>query len=222
MVANWKIHDSRDSWPAGFGWPPRDDGYNDTSSRAGPGLLGRCGRCVGRGTARRSCVCVSPWGSREGGRQFPIRGPRGSRLDPSCRCSRAPGRPVKSPSTAAWLTAGRRVGLDRHVTGLFTALFIAVAYYTIFRLPFHFPPTRMITSTSLVFGFNNSVALACVVLLIAAGCLVLRPTPMFGWFDRKRLGWLSTFMRMTPVCPVPGHGRYVRQPAMRGTAFDGR
>src|SRR6266567_1328448 len=83
------------------------------------------------------------------------------------------GRPVKFPSTPTWFTAGRRVALDRHVTGLFIALFIAVAYYALFRLPFHFPPTRMIASPSLVFGFNNSVALACVVLLIAAVTLFL-------------------------------------------------
>jgi uncharacterized protein YbjT (DUF2867 family) len=47
-------------------------------------------------------------------------------------------------------------------------------------------------------------------------CVVLRPTLMFGWFDRKHLGWLSRFMRMTPVFPVPGHGRYVRQPLYAG------
>lgn len=43
-------------------------------------------------------------------------------------------------------------------------------------------------------------------------CVVLRPTLMFGWFDRKHLGWLSRFMRRIPVFPVPGHGRYMRQP----------
>jgi len=41
---------------------------------------------------------------------------------------------------------------------------------------------------------------------------VLRPTLMFGWFDRKHLGWLSRFMKKVPVFPVPGHGRYMRQP----------
>lgn len=41
---------------------------------------------------------------------------------------------------------------------------------------------------------------------------VLRPTLMFGWFDRKHLGWLSRFMEKTPVFPIPGHGRYMRQP----------
>jgi nucleoside-diphosphate-sugar epimerase len=42
--------------------------------------------------------------------------------------------------------------------------------------------------------------------------VVLRPTLMFGWFDRKHLGWLSRFMRKAPVFPIPGSGRYLRQP----------
>ena len=40
----------------------------------------------------------------------------------------------------------------------------------------------------------------------------LRPTLMFGWFDPKHLGWLSRFMAKTPVFPIPGDGRYMRQP----------
>jgi nucleoside-diphosphate-sugar epimerase len=46
--------------------------------------------------------------------------------------------------------------------------------------------------------------------------VVLRPTLMFGWFDRKHLGWLSRFMRKVPVFPIPGHGRYMRQPLYVG------
>jgi nucleoside-diphosphate-sugar epimerase len=42
--------------------------------------------------------------------------------------------------------------------------------------------------------------------------VVLRPTLMFGLFDRKHLGWLSRFMRRVPVFPIPGAGRYMRQP----------
>lgn len=47
-------------------------------------------------------------------------------------------------------------------------------------------------------------------------CVVLRPTLMFGWFDRKHLGWLARFMARMPVFPVPGHGRYLRQPLYAG------
>ena len=45
---------------------------------------------------------------------------------------------------------------------------------------------------------------------------ILRPTLMFGWFDRKHLGWLARFMQKTPVFPVPGDGRYLRQPLYAG------
>ena len=46
--------------------------------------------------------------------------------------------------------------------------------------------------------------------------VVLRPTLMFGWFDRKHLGWLRRFMERTPVFPVPGNGRFMRQPLYVG------
>jgi nucleoside-diphosphate-sugar epimerase len=45
---------------------------------------------------------------------------------------------------------------------------------------------------------------------------VLRPTLMFGWFDRKHLGWLARFMERAPVFPVPGDGRYRCQPLYVG------
>jgi nucleoside-diphosphate-sugar epimerase len=44
------------------------------------------------------------------------------------------------------------------------------------------------------------------------GVVVLRPTLMFGWFDRKHLGWLARFLRKSPVFPIPGSGRFIRQP----------
>ncbi len=51
-------------------------------------------------------------------------------------------------------------------------------------------------------------------MVVESGILhcVLRPTLMFGWFDPKHLGWLSRFMAKTPVFPIPGDGRYMRQP----------
>jgi len=47
-------------------------------------------------------------------------------------------------------------------------------------------------------------------------CPILRPTLMYGWFDRKHLGWLARFMSKTPVYPIPGHGRFMRQPLYAG------
>ena len=46
--------------------------------------------------------------------------------------------------------------------------------------------------------------------------VVLRPTLMFGWFDRKHLGWLRRFMDEKPVFPIPGDGKYLRQPLYAG------
>jgi nucleoside-diphosphate-sugar epimerase len=59
-------------------------------------------------------------------------------------------------------------------------------------------------------------------LVLASGfpAIVLRPTLMFGWFDRKHLGWLARFMQRTPLFPVPGHGRYLRQPLFAGDFCD--
>lgn len=51
-------------------------------------------------------------------------------------------------------------------------------------------------------------------------CCVLRPTLMFGWFDRKHLGWLARFMQHAPVFPVPGNGLYQRQPLYVGDFCD--
>jgi nucleoside-diphosphate-sugar epimerase len=46
--------------------------------------------------------------------------------------------------------------------------------------------------------------------------IILRPTLMFGWFDRKHLGWLRRFMDRTPVFPIPGKGQFTRQPLYVG------
>ncbi len=49
---------------------------------------------------------------------------------------------------------------------------------------------------------------------------ILRPTLMFGWFDRKHFGWLAQFMSSSPVFPIPGDGKYVRQPLYAGDFCD--
>jgi len=59
-------------------------------------------------------------------------------------------------------------------------------------------------------------------LVLASGlryCL-LRPTLMFGWFDRKHFGWLSQFMSSTPFFPIPGDGKFIRQPLYAGDFCD--
>ena len=59
--------------------------------------------------------------------------------------------------------------------------------------------------------------------LVVESCIpacVLRPTFMYGWFDRKHLGWLARFMSKSPVFPVPGNGHYPRQPLYVGDFCD--
>lgn len=50
--------------------------------------------------------------------------------------------------------------------------------------------------------------------------VVLRPTLMFGWFDRKHVGWLARFMERVPIFPIPGSGKYLRQPLYVGDFCD--
>lgn len=46
--------------------------------------------------------------------------------------------------------------------------------------------------------------------------VILRPTLMFGWFDRKHLGWLARFVQRSPIMPIPGDGQFIRQPLYVG------
>lgn len=72
--------------------------------------------------------------------------------------------------------------------------------------------------TSIVDDFYNrsKIAQEKIVLNSGIACPILRPTLMFGWFDRKHLGWLSRFMKKVPVFPIPGDGQYMRQPLYVG------
>lgn len=85
------------------------------------------------------------------------------------------------------------------------------------------PNTRLVAISSSVvvskaddFYTRSKREQEAMVLASGVECPVLRPTLMFGWFDRKHLGWLSRFMNKVPVFPIPGHGRYMRQPLYVG------
>ncbi len=41
---------------------------------------------------------------------------------------------------------------------------------------------------------------------------ILRPTLMYGCFDIKHLGFLTKIINISPIFPVPGSGKYIRQP----------
>jgi nucleoside-diphosphate-sugar epimerase len=66
------------------------------------------------------------------------------------------------------------------------------------------------------FYTKTKIAQEKMVLESGIACPILRPTLMFGWFDRKHLGWLSRLMKKIPVFPIPGNGRYMRQPLYVG------
>jgi len=66
------------------------------------------------------------------------------------------------------------------------------------------------------FYTRSKIAQERIVVDSGIACPILRPTLMFGWFDRKHLGWLSRFMKRMPIFPVPGDGRFMRQPLYVG------
>ncbi|MGO4527057.1 NAD-dependent epimerase/dehydratase family protein [Microvirga sp. 2MCAF35] len=76
--------------------------------------------------------------------------------------------------------------------------------------------SSVVNSAAVDWYTESKKAQEAVVLASGIPCVVLRPTLMFGWFDRKHLGWLARFMTKAPVFPVPGHGRYLRQPLYVG------
>jgi hypothetical protein len=58
------------------------------------------------------------------------------------------------------------------VNGLWAVVVAALAYYSLFRLPFWFPPRLRLWSASYAFGFNNGVAILAMAGLLAAVALL--------------------------------------------------
>ena len=76
--------------------------------------------------------------------------------------------------------------------------------------------SSVIESVADDFYTRSKIAQDKMVLESGVPCPILRPTLMFGWFDRKHLGWLSRFMQKVPVFPIPGNGKFMRQPLYVG------
>lgn len=76
--------------------------------------------------------------------------------------------------------------------------------------------SSVVNSAARDFYTETKKAQEKLVLESGIACCVLRPTLMFGWFDRKHLGWLARFMKRVPVFPIPGDGQYIRQPLYVG------
>jgi nucleoside-diphosphate-sugar epimerase len=85
-----------------------------------------------------------------------------------------------------------------------------------------YPPRLIHVSSSVVqsiandFYTNTKTQQEKIVAASDLPYIILRPTLMFGWFDRKHLGWLARFMQKTPLFPIPGNGCYLRQPLYVG------
>ena len=97
---------------------------------------------------------------------------------------------MEPSSPSAGLLREPRISSDCRALGLFMSVFVVAGYYMIFRLPFRFPSARKISSSSIVFGFNNVVAITGVVVLVAVATLFLLwrrakgrgPLPPIAWF----------------------------------------
>ena len=76
--------------------------------------------------------------------------------------------------------------------------------------------SSVVNSVADDFYTRSKTAQEELVLSSELNCPILRPTLMFGWFDRKHLGWLKRFMHSVPVFPIPGNGKYMRQPLYVG------
>lgn len=76
--------------------------------------------------------------------------------------------------------------------------------------------SSVVNSAAVDWYTETKKAQEAMVLASGNATVVLRPTLMFGWFDRKHLGWLARFMRRAPIFPIPGDGRYLRQPLFAG------
>ncbi len=124
--------------------------------------------------------------------------------------------------TEAFAGAACVVQLHAQITGKYTELFtrnnIDATHRVLDATRRHNVPYLVHISSSVVVSVadddytNTKNAQEKIVVESGIPHCVLRPTLMFGWFDPKHLGWLSRFMAKTPVFPIPGDGRYMRQP----------
>ncbi|MBU3585174.1 NAD(P)-dependent oxidoreductase [Polynucleobacter sp. AM-26B4] len=76
--------------------------------------------------------------------------------------------------------------------------------------------SSVVESAAVDFYTHSKIEQEKIVLESGIPCPILRPTLMFGWFDRKHLGWLARLMRKIPIFPIPGSGKFMRQPLYVG------
>ena len=105
------------------------------------------------------------------------------------------------------LTRNRLLNAARNGGGL--VLLALVTYYTLFRLPFRFPPGQRLMSASYAFGFNNGIAilgsavlLALVALLYLLGGRFRTELPITFSAIQKANGWTTTKLAFAIGCFV--------------------
>ena len=76
--------------------------------------------------------------------------------------------------------------------------------------------SSVVESVANDFYTQSKIAQEKLVLDSGIECPIFRPTLMYGWFDRKHLGWLARMMKKSPIFPIPGDGKYIRQPLYAG------
>lgn len=121
-----------------------------------------------------------------------------------------------------FIDAKRALVLHAQITGLQSDIFIknnlTATQHVLQAIQQHNVPFTVHISSSVVNSVaddhytNTKKQQEQMVIDSKIACCILRPTLMFGWFDPKHLGWLSRFMAKTPVFPIPGNGKFLRQP----------
>lgn len=48
------------------------------------------------------------------------------------------------------------------------------------------------------------------------GCIIIRPSMIYGPGDKKNIGWLIKIIKILPIIPLPGGGNFGRQPVYVG------
>jgi nucleoside-diphosphate-sugar epimerase len=98
-----------------------------------------------------------------------------------------------------------------------TSTLIILDLIKLFKIPYlvHIS-SSVVESASDDFYTRSKIEQEKIVLESGIPCPILRPTLMFGWFDRKHLGWLARLMKKIPIFPIPGNGKFMRQPLYVG------
>lgn len=122
----------------------------------------------------------------------------------------------------AFAGAGAVIQLHAQITGLYEADFernnIEATRYVLAACQQHDVPYLIHVSSSVLQSVVNDAytrtkrTQEALVQSSGIQSCILRPTLMFGWFDPKHFGWLSRFMARSPIFPIPGDGKFLRQP----------